>query len=96
MDWFVVLFSIALVLVAVLAAVHFATWLSAILGAKGGVGLELDKRLDRIGELAERTERAVRDEHQTMRKESDERGRSLRKEVGDTAKVLKAAGIKPQ
>ncbi|MEQ1865127.1 MAG: DNA recombination protein RmuC [Micropepsaceae bacterium] len=83
MDWFLVLFSIALVLVSVLAVVHFATWLSGILNASGGIGLALDKRLDRIAELAERTERAVRDEHQTMRKESDERGRSLRKEVGD-------------
>ncbi|MCE9522521.1 MAG: hypothetical protein K8S25_08840, partial [Alphaproteobacteria bacterium] len=83
MDWFLVLFSLALALVSILALVHFATWLSGILNARGGIGLELDRRLDRIVDLAERTDRAIRDEHQTMRKESDERGRSLRKEVGD-------------
>ena len=83
MDWFLVLFSLALALVSIVALVHFVTWLSGILKAKGGVGRELDARLDRIAEHVERTERAVRDEHQNMRKESDERGRSLRKEVGD-------------
>jgi len=83
MDWFLVLFSLALALISIVALVHFTTWLSGLLNAKGGIGVELDKRLDRLAELAERTERAVREEHQTMRKESDERGSSLRKEVSD-------------
>jgi DNA recombination protein RmuC len=83
MDWPTLLFATAAALALLIGMIHFVTWLSGFAGGKGGFARDLDKRLERIGDLAERTERAVRDEHQTMRKESETRGRALREEVGE-------------
>jgi len=83
MDWLSILVGTTAALALLIGMIHFVTWLSGFLGTKGGGGRELDGRLDRIAEMAERTERAVRDEHKTMRKESEERGRALREEVGE-------------
>ncbi|MFM9865791.1 MAG: DNA recombination protein RmuC [Micropepsaceae bacterium] len=83
MDWLSILFALAIALTIVIATIHLVLWLSAFAGGKGGTARDLDKRLDRIADLAERTERAVRDEHQGMRKESETRGRALREEVSD-------------
>jgi DNA recombination protein RmuC len=83
MDWLTLLFAVAIALTLVIATIHLVMWLSGFAGGKGGLAREVDKRLERIADLAERTERAVRDEHQNMRKESENRGRELRKEVGE-------------
>lgn len=83
MDWLSILVGTTAALALLIGMIHFVTWLSGFLGTMGGGGRELDGRLDRIAEMAERTERAVRDEHKTMRKESEERGRALREEVGE-------------
>ncbi len=83
MDWLTILFALAIALTLVIGLIHLMTWIHALAGGKGGGARDLDKRLERITDLTERTERAVRDEHQTLRKESDERGRALRKEVGE-------------
>ena len=83
MDWVTILFACVIALTFAIALIHLMTWIHGLAGGKGGTARDLDKRLDRIADLTERTERAVRDEHQTMRKESDDRGRALRKEVGD-------------
>lgn len=84
MDWPTFFFSLCIALLLVIGVVQLVTWLHGLLGgAGGGVARDLDKRLERIADLAERTERAVRDEHQTMRKESETRGRALREEVGE-------------
>ena len=83
MDWLTILFALAIALTLAIALIHLVTWIHGFAGGKGGLARDLDKRLERIADLTERTERAVRDEHQNMRKESDERGRALRKEVGD-------------
>lgn len=83
MDLPTVFFTVAVALTLVIAMIHFMTWLFGVVGGKGGVAREIDTRLTRIADLAERTERAVRDEHKTLRKESDERGRALRQEVGE-------------
>jgi DNA recombination protein RmuC len=83
MDWLTILFVLAIALTIVIATIHLVLWLSGFAGGKGGLAREVDKRLERIADLAERTERAVRDEHQNMRKESADRGRDLRKEVGE-------------
>ena len=83
MDGITVFFAVAVAVTLVVAMVHFVTWLSGTMSTKEFLGREIGDRLKRIADIADRTERAVRDEHQTIRKESDERGRSLRKEVGD-------------
>jgi len=80
MVWLSILVGAAAALVLLVTIIHLVRLLSR--GAQG-VGRELDGRLDRVADLAERTERAVREEHQTMRKESEERGRALREEVGE-------------
>ncbi len=83
MDWLTIMFACVIALTFAIALIHLLTWIHAFAGGKGGVARDLDKRLERIADLTERTERAVRDEHQNMRKESEDRGRSLRKEVGE-------------
>lgn len=83
MDWPSILVTLAAALTLLIAMIHFVTWLQGFLGAKGGVGREIETRLARIADLAERTERALRDEHQQMRKESETRGRALREEVSE-------------
>jgi DNA recombination protein RmuC len=83
MDWFTVLFSLALALVSIAAAVFLTMRLTRMSTAAGAGGQDLDARLAGLVELAERTDRSIRDEHQSMRKESEERGRALRSEVGE-------------
>ena len=83
MDWISLLVAFAAALALLIGVVHFVIWLTDVVGAKGFLGKDIGERLARIAEVAERTERTVRDEQQLMRKESDERGRALRKEVGD-------------
>lgn len=83
MDWISIFVATAAALTLIIAMIHFVNWLSGSIGVKGFIGREIGDRLTRIADLAERTERALRDGQQTMRKESEERGRALRKEVGD-------------
>lgn len=83
MDWLSILVACAAALTLLIAMVHFVTWLSGFLGAKGGLGRDFEQKLERIADAAQRTERAVRDESETMRRESETRGRALREEVGE-------------
>src|SRR5262245_25743546 len=83
MDWISIFVATAAALTLIIAMIHFVNWLSGSIGVKGFIGREIGDRLTRIADLTERTERALRDGQQTMRKESEERGRALRKEVGD-------------
>jgi DNA recombination protein RmuC len=83
MDWLSILVACAAALVLLVCMIHFVTWLSGFLGAKGGLGRDLEQKLERIADAALRTERAVRDESETMRRESETRGRALREEVGE-------------
>jgi DNA recombination protein RmuC len=83
MDLLTLLFAVAIALTLVIATIHLVMWLSGFAGGKGGMARDVADRLARIADLAERTERAVRDEHTNMRKESENRGRELRKEVGE-------------
>jgi DNA recombination protein RmuC len=82
MDWLGILIAVTTAVLLLVLMVHFVTWLARFVG-RGAAPRELDQRLDRIAELAERTERAVRDEHKEMRQESESRGRALREEVGE-------------
>ena len=82
MDWLSVLVATTAAVLLIVATIHLVTWLWRLLGNSGGIGRELDARLDRIGESAGRAERAIRDESETMRRESETRGRALREEVG--------------
>ena len=83
MDWLAIMFVFAIALAVAAGILHIMTVIHEFAGGKGGAPREIDKRLERIADVAERTERAVRDEHTTMRKESEDRGRALRKEVGE-------------
>ncbi len=83
MDWLSIMFAFVIALTFAIALIHLMTWIHGFAGGKGATARDLDKRLDRIGDMTERTERAVRDEHQNMRKESADRGRDLRKEVSE-------------
>ena len=83
MDWPSVFVAIAAAVAIVVGMIHLMAVLSGFMNAKGDVPRELDARLDRLSQLAERTERALRDEHQNMRKESETRGRALREEVSE-------------
>lgn len=82
MDWPSILVACAAALTLLVCMIHVVTWLSGFLAAKGGLGKELEQKLERIADAAQRTERAVRDESETMRRESETRGRALREEVG--------------
>ncbi len=82
MDWLSVLVATTAAVLLIVAMIHLVTWLWRFLGQSGGIGRDLDTRLDRIGESAGRAERAIRDESETMRRESETRGRALREEVG--------------
>ena len=90
MDWLTIMFAVTVALTLIIAMIHFVNWLTGTLGGKSGATREIDKQLERIADLTERTEKAVRDEHQRMRKETDENARELRKEVGDG--ILKFVG----
>src|SRR6185295_12623516 len=83
MDWLTILLATTLALTLLIGMVHFVTWLSGFLGAKSHGARDLETRLDRIADSAVRAERAIRDESQTMRRESETRGRALREEVGE-------------
>lgn len=90
MDWLTIMFAVTVALTLIIAMIHFVSWLTGTLGGKAGSSREIDKQLERIADMTERTEKAVRDEHQRMRKETDENARELRKEVGDG--ILKFGG----
>lgn len=90
MDWLTILIAVAVVLVIILAVIHLVSRLTGAFSETPGLSREVDTQLSRIAELAERTEKAVRDEHQRMRKDTDESARELRKEVGDG--ILKFGG----
>src|SRR5262245_6662358 len=83
MDWISIFVVAAIVLTLIIAMIHFANWLSGSAGVKGLLGREIGDRLTRIADMAERTERSMREGQQNMRKESDDRGRALRKEVSE-------------
>jgi DNA recombination protein RmuC len=82
MDWLSVLVGTTAAVVLLVAMIHLVTWLWRSFGEGAGMSRELDTRLDRLGETAGRTERAIRDESEAMRRESETRGRALREEVG--------------
>ncbi len=83
MDWLSVFVAVAAAVAIIIGMIHLMSVLSGFMNAKGDVPRELDARLDRLSQLAERTERALRDEHQNMRTESETRGRALREEVSE-------------
>lgn len=83
MDWLTILFAVTVAFTLVIALIHFVSWLTGTVVGKGGSSRDLDKKLERIADLSERTEKSVRDEHQRMRKEAEENARELRKEVSD-------------
>lgn len=90
MDWLTILIAVAVVLVIILAVIHLVSRLTGAFSETPGLSREVDRQLSRIAEISERTEKAVRDEHQRMRKDTDESARELRKEVGDG--ILKFGG----
>jgi DNA recombination protein RmuC len=91
MDWISIFVAIAAALTLIIAMIHFVNWYSGSMGAKGFLGREIGDRLTRIADLTERTERSMRDGQQNMRKESDDRGRALRKEISENILQLGAS-----
>lgn len=83
MDGLSVFLALAVALVIVVATIQFMSWFTGVSGTKGGVSRELDTRLDRLAQLAERTEKSLRDEHHDMRKASEASARALREEVSE-------------
>ena len=83
MDWVTSLIVVAAAVVLVAGALHIFSLLRSFRGATGGSTNELETRLGVIAGAAERSERAIRDESQSMRRESEARGRALREEVGE-------------
>ena len=90
MDWITLFFAVTISLTLIIALIHFVNWLASTVGGKSSLSRDLDKKLERIADMAERTEKSVRDEHQRMRKDAEENARELRKEVGDG--ILKFGG----
>ena len=83
MDLITVLVVVACVLAAATCVLQVMAWLRPAPDTAEAALRTLEARLDRLFEISERTERALRDEHQAMRSESDTQGRALRTEVGD-------------
>ena len=90
MDWITLFFAVTISITLIIALIHFVNWLTGTVGGKSSLSRDLDKKLERIADMAERTEKSVRDEHQRMRKDAEENARELRKEVGDG--ILKFGG----
>jgi DNA recombination protein RmuC len=83
MDWLTIFAAVAAICSLALLFIQIANWLTGGNLGKAGLSKELDRKLDRVGDIAERTENALRDEHQRMRKEADDNARDTRKELGD-------------
>lgn len=81
MDWITLFAAVAAFCSLALLFIQVANMLAGG-GTGAGVAREMDRKLDRVGDLAERTEKAVRDDNQRMRKETEEHARELRKELG--------------
>ena len=86
MDWLTLFAAVAALASVAVLFLQIAAWLTGGVG-KGGMSKELDRKLDRVGDTAERTEKALRDEHQRMRKDAEDNARDLRKELSES--VLK-------
>jgi DNA recombination protein RmuC len=81
MDWLTFFAAVAALCSLALLFIQIANWLTGGGLGKAGLSRDLDRKLERVGDIAERTEKAVRDEHQRMRKDADESARDLRKEL---------------
>src|SRR5258705_5744750 len=82
MGFVTTLFVAACVIALVAALVHLVVIMLDLSGGKGR-DQEVTKRLDVLAEATERSERAMRDDSQVMRRESESRGKMLRDEVGE-------------
>ncbi len=83
MDWLTIFAAVAAICSLALLFIQIANWLTGGNLGKAGLSKDLERKLDRVGDIAERTESALRDEHQRMRKEADDNARDTRKELGD-------------
>jgi DNA recombination protein RmuC len=82
MGFVTTLFVAACVIALAAALVHLVVIMLDLSGGKGR-DQEVTKRLDALAEATERSERAMRDDSQVMRRESESRGKMLRDEVGE-------------
>ena len=82
MGFVTTLFVAACVIALVAALVHLVVIMLDLSGGKGR-DQDVTKRLDALAEATERSERAMRDDSQVMRRESESRGKMLRDEVGE-------------
>lgn len=87
MDWLTIFAAIAALCSMALLFIQIANWLTGGGLGKGALSRDLERKLDRVGDTAERTEKALRDEHQRLRKDTEENARDLRKELSES--VLK-------
>jgi DNA recombination protein RmuC len=92
MDWLLVVAAAAAVLSVVLSAAHLVL-VARRPTSHDGLTASLTSRVEALTTLAERTERAVREEHQAMRLEAEARGRGLREEVAGSIDRLASSSV---